>query len=62
MHTHKTCDHDKVKYCKDCQAVFCENCDQRFEKPCMQWHGGTITTYTGSNVPSTWTATCSSHT
>lgn len=37
-HCHHHCNHEKVKYCKDCKEVYCESCKQTWKEPCTLNH------------------------
>lgn len=50
-HCHHNCEHKSVKYCKDCNMVYCEGCKETWEAKCTKQHGwvnGTTYTYVGS--------------
>ena len=46
MHTHSKCSH-KLKYCEQCDTVYCEKCSREWKKEVSNW------TYTQPGT-STW--------
>jgi hypothetical protein len=37
-HCHHSCEHKEVKFCKDCNKVYCAGCKEEWEAPCRQSH------------------------
>lgn len=44
MHNHSKCEHS-LKFCKDCDVVYCETCKEEWKKNTNNWilGGGTTT-------------------
>jgi hypothetical protein len=37
-HCHHNCEHKTVKFCKDCNQVYCEKCKETWETKCTKNH------------------------
>ena len=46
-HYHSSCDHNVVKFCKECRCTYCASCGKEWQEACMLTHY----TYQISNPP-----------
>lgn len=59
MHCHHHCNHEKVKYCKECNEVYCESCKQTWKEACTLNHYSGLPYYIGTGTyPSYPVITC----